>query len=234
MLSGWRRNRLKDSGHGATELGGALTGREEDDGARPTPVRWGTAAGSNRCTREKRNLWRGQFWQGMHGWGSGERRSTTAAVVAKQGMEKRKRRRWVLLFIEGEGASNFASSRTRSPRWQKRVTVHGSGEDDRRRQLGGEQAVVLCCQQKFWNIYRIATESILQITPKFSKEVENLQKWKLLNFSISTTLLQWTFSNSASILKFEFGVHLSIWIFSQLLQILYVNLKNFEYQSWST
>ena len=81
--------------------------------------------------------------------------------------------------------------------------------------------------------YIIATEFILQITLKFSKEVENLQKWKLLNFSNSTTLLQWTFSNSASILKFKFGVHLSIWIISKLLQILYVNFKNFEYQSWS-
>ena len=61
-LSGWRRNRPESSSHGATDLGGALTVREEDDMARPTPVRRGTAAGSNRCTREKRNLWRGQFW----------------------------------------------------------------------------------------------------------------------------------------------------------------------------
>ena len=88
-------------------------------------------------------------------------------------------------------------------------------------------------KSNFGIIYRIATESIFQITLKFSKEVENLQKWKLLNFSNSTTLLQGIFSNSASILKFEFGVHLSIWIISKLLQILYVNFKNFEYQSWS-
>ena len=85
----------------------------------------------------------------------------------------------------------------------------------------------------FWIIYKIATEFILQITHNFSKEVENLQKWKLLNFSNSTTLLQGIFSNSACILKFEFEVHLSIWIISKLLQILYVNFKNFEYQSWS-
>ena len=104
--------------------------------------------------------------------------------------------------------------------------------EDRRKDAGGE-AVTACSYLDFWSIYRFATEFILKITPKFSKEVENLQKWKLLNFSNSTTLLQGTFSNSASILKFEFGVHLSIWIISKLLQILYVNFKNFEYKSWS-
>ena len=104
--------------------------------------------------------------------------------------------------------------------------------------IGGELRVAPAASSEvefdFWNIYRTATESIFQITHKFSKEVENLQKWKLFNFSNSTTLLLEIFSNSASILKFEFGVHLSIWIISKLLQILYVNLKNFEYQSWST
>ena len=44
-------------------------------------------------------------------------------------------------------------------------------------------------------------------------------------FLNSTTLLQGTFSNFDSILKFEFGVHLSIWIISKLLQIVYVTLK---------
>ena len=112
-------------------------------------------------------------------------------------------------------------------RGRPRVRLEGQRKD------AGGGAVAPCCQLDFWNIYRIATEFILQITPKFSKEVENLQKWKLLNFSNSTTLLQGIFSNFASILKFEFGVHLSIWIISKLLQILYVNLKNFEYQSWS-
>ena len=67
-----------------------------------------------------------------------------------------------------------------------------AAKNDRRRQLrgaGGKQGggARLCFD--FWIIYRIATAFILQITQNFSKEVENLQKWKLLNFSNSTTLL---------------------------------------------
>jgi hypothetical protein len=46
----------------------------------------------------------------------------------------------------------------------------------------------------------------LQITHKFSKEVEKLQKQKLLNFSNPTTFSIKTFSNSAYILKFEFEI----------------------------
>jgi len=71
-------------------------------------------------------------------------------VTGGEQMGEKEERRWrVLLFNEGEGASSFASSRTRSPRRQKHVIVRGSGEDGRRQQLGGEQAVALCCQLDF-------------------------------------------------------------------------------------
>jgi peroxiredoxin len=42
-----------------------------------------------------------------------------------------------------------------------------------------------------------ATDIILQITHKFSKEVEKLQKQKFLTFSNSTTFSNTNFSNSA-------------------------------------
>jgi hypothetical protein len=91
-------------GHDGVELGGASAMGEGDDVARPTPVRRGTAAGSNRCTRETWGLWSGQFRQGALGWGSGKRRSTTAAM--KQGKRKRRRRRQLELYSatrEGAG-----------------------------------------------------------------------------------------------------------------------------------
>ena len=50
---------------------------------------------------------------------------------------------------------------------------------DRRRQLrgaGGKQGGGTRLRFDFWIIYKIATVFILQITHKFSKEVENLQK----------------------------------------------------------
>ena len=156
------------------------------------------------------------------------------------------------------GKTPAASSRRKNSEWRRRAPIYSKKEGVRCWQHTGELATeVLAChcackrrnpiggdlrvapaasrevEVDFWKIYRTATASIFQITHKFSKEVENLQKWKLFNFSNSTTLLLEIFSNSASILKFEFGVHLSIWIISKLLQILYVNLKNFEYQSWS-
>jgi hypothetical protein len=46
----------------------------------------------------------------------------------------------------------------------------------------------------------------LQITHKFSKEVEKILKQKLLDFSNSTTFSIKTFSNSAWILKFKFEI----------------------------
>ena len=53
------------------------------------------------------------------------------------------------------------------------------------------------------------------------------QLFKLYNFASMNIFKFW--------LHFEIWiwVHLSIWIISKLLQILYVNFKNFEYQSWS-
>jgi hypothetical protein len=50
---------------------------------------------------------------------------------------------------------------------------------------------------EFLNNYETATYLILQIPHKFSKEVEKLQKQKLLNFSSSTTFSIIFFSNSA-------------------------------------
>ena len=52
-------------------------------------------------------------------------------------------------------------------------------KNDRQRQLrgaGGKQGGGAQLRFNFWIIYRIATTFILQITHKFSKEVENLQK----------------------------------------------------------
>jgi len=66
-----------------------------------------------------------------------------------------------------------------SPREKAAKTVGGN----QLRGAGGFNLIFLI-------IYRIATTFILQITHKFSKEVENLQKLKLLNFSNSTTLLK--------------------------------------------
>ena len=167
--------------------------------------------------------------------GTVRRRLRQATELSGGGTEQRgKEGRWrLLLFIEGKEASDVDSTRTSSPRSRLRVTARESGEEGRRQAAACRRCQADGGDFDFWNIYRIATEFILQIALNFSKEVENLQKWKLLNFSNSTTLLKWTFSNSASIFKFEFGVHLSIWIISKLLQILYVNFKNFEYQSWS-
>ena len=76
------------------------------------------------------------------------------------------------VFIEGEDAPGFDSSRR---------GCHGDGAVKnerrhaaawRRRQAGGGARL----QIDFLSIYRIATEFFLQITHKFSKEVENLQK----------------------------------------------------------
>ena len=159
-----------------------------------------------------------------------------AAELSSGGTEQRVKegRRWrLLLLIDGKETSGVDSSRTNSPRSRLRVTARESGEEGQRQAAVWRRWQADGGDFDFWIIYIIATEFILQITLNFSKEVENLQKWKLLNFSNSTTLLKWTFSNSTSIFKFEYGVHLSIWIISKLLKILYVNLKNFEYQSWS-
>ena len=153
------------------------------------------------------------------------RRSWDGGVGKTEGRKKIRRCRLVLIAWPGARGLDTQSAPCASVKPRAVADVPGRPEKGRRR-WGGDRVL-------FTHNYRIATELILQITPKFSKEVENLQKWKLLNFSNSTTLFQGIFSNSASILKFEFGVHLSIWIISKLLQILYVNFKNFVYQSWS-
>ena len=161
------------------------------------------------------------------GWGS--EGSSPELRQRRRETEKRKksgrrRRGFIARPDEWRGDTQWGACASTKPR----AATGAPGRPKKgRRRWGGDRVL-------FTHNYRIATELILQITPKFSKEVENLQNWKLLNFSNSTTLFQGIFSNSTSILKFEFGVHLSIWIISKLLQILYVNLKNFEYQSWST
>ena len=137
--------------------------------------------------------------------------------------ELRRRRRENRVKEEKWTASSGSYSSTRSAR-----TRHADCSPCQREAKGGRRRAWKTGERTpavgRWSAtvprnYRIATEFILQITLKFSKEVKNLQKWKLLNFSNSTTLLLETFSNSASIIKFEFGVHLSIWIISKLLQI---------------
>ena len=94
----------------------------------------------------------------------------------EQSKEKEERRRRVRLYIAEEGASSFASSRTRSPRRRQRVTMRGSGEEGRRQAARWRAGGGALLHFDFRNNYRIATAFILQITHKFSTEVENLQK----------------------------------------------------------
>jgi len=87
---------------------------------------------------------------GTRCYGEDEFRERGKVTGGEQTGGKEERRSRVLLFNEGEGESSFASSRTRSPRRQKCVTVRGSGEDGRQQQLGGEQAVAPCYQLDFF------------------------------------------------------------------------------------
>ena len=71
---------------------------------------------------------------GMRCYGEDEFRERGKVTGGEQTRRKEKRRWRVLLFIEEEGASSFASSLTRSPRSQKCVTARESSED-----IGGKQ-----------------------------------------------------------------------------------------------
>ena len=133
------------------------------------------------------------------------------AEQSREGKEGRRRR--VLLFIEGKDASGFDSSRTRSPRRQQRVTARESGEDGRRqaatwrrRQAGGGVGLQI-------DFFELFTELPLRL---FYKLLTNfLKKLKISkNKSCSTfQTLQLCFNEHFQILpllKFEFGMHLSI------------------------
>ena len=65
-------------------------------------------------------------------YGEDEFRRHGKVTGGEQMGEKEERRRRVRLYIAEKGASSVASSRTRSPQRRQRVTVRGSGEDDRR------------------------------------------------------------------------------------------------------
>ena len=62
-----------------------------------------------------------------------------------------------------------------SPREKAAKTVGGK----QLRGAGGKQGGGARLNFDFWSIYKIATAFIFQITHKFSKEVENLQKMKV-------------------------------------------------------
>jgi hypothetical protein len=80
--------------------------------------------------------------------------------------------------VERESDAQLLARPRRSRRWhQARLEAVGS------------TPVVSCLLPcSIWRNYRITTDSIFQITPKFSKELKNLQIQKLLKNPISTTL----------------------------------------------
>ena len=109
------------------------------------------------------------------------RRSWDGGVRKVEGRKKSERRR--LGLIARPGARGLDTQRAPHASVKPRAVADAPGRPEKgRRRWGGGRATVP-------NNYRFATEFILQIILKFSKEDENLKKWKLLNFSSSTTLL---------------------------------------------
>ena len=96
------------------------------------------------------------------------RRSRDGGVGKTEGRKKNERRR--LGFIARQGARGIDTQRAPRTSVKPRAVTDAPGRPKKgRRRWGGGRATVL-------NNYIFATEFILQITPKFSKEDENLQK----------------------------------------------------------
>ena len=91
------------------------------------------------------------------------------AASGKQREGKKSQRRRLGL-IARPGARGIDTQRAPRASAKPRAVADAPGRPKKgRRRWGGDRVL-------FTHNYRIATELILQITPKFSKEVENLQK----------------------------------------------------------
>ena len=108
--------------------------------------------------------------------------SLDSGIGKIEGRKKIQRRRLGLIARPGARGLDTQSGPRVSAKPRAVADAPGRPEKGRRRWGGGRATVP--------NNYRFATEFILQITLKFSKEAENLQKQKFLNFPNSTTLLQ--------------------------------------------
>ena len=94
--------------------------------------------------------------------------SRDGGVGKTEGRKKNERRR--LGFIARPGARGIDTQRAPRASAKPRAATGAPGRPEKgRRRWGGDRVL-------FTHNYRIDTELILQITPKFSKEVENLQK----------------------------------------------------------
>jgi hypothetical protein len=148
-------------------------------------------------------------WIGKRGYDWGELLQRRSAA---RGIRTKRRRRWRLFqgYLDLGKASGPPAHACGMPQRQtvcscarKRATEGADGLVDG----GASSSVALCCWNWFWNNYETTIDLILQITHKFSKEVEKLPKQKLLNFSNPTTFSITTFSN--------FGLDFEIWIWNQ-------------------
>ena len=92
---------------------------------------------------------------------------TAASGKQREGKKSQRRR---LGLIARLGARGIDTQRAPHASAKPRAVAGTPGRPEKgRRRWGGDRVL-------FTHNYRIATELILQITPKFSKEVENLQK----------------------------------------------------------
>ena len=172
--------------HGEVDDGGAPAGSEEDDVAR---WRWparGEASRSGMSGRARRSFWPTQLTPGTTTRTNFASAVRTPAASSRRETEERRWRAPIYRKKEGVRCRQHTSELTTEASACHRVWK-------RRRRSAANSGVSPVASREvyfdFWNIYRTATESIFQITLKFSKEVENLQKWKLFNFSSTTTLV---------------------------------------------